>query len=275
MKLKFIPLIKDLYNRYETHDVAALSAQMTYYLILSIFPFLIFIMTVISYTPLTSEDILMNVKPIFATNAFETIEDFVNGVLESNNTTLLSFGMLGTIWSSSSGVMAIINGFNKAYNTPEVRPFWKVRGIAMLYVLGLGTTILLSFIMVVFGHTIGQQLFKLLQSPTNIETVWAWAKYLIPLCIMYMVFTFLFRRIPNHHISFREALPGATFSTLGWVITSILFAYYVNNWGNYTKIYGSIGGIIVLLVWLYISSIITLIGGEINAAIAQMRKNQI
>jgi membrane protein len=272
MKVRFIPLIKQLFVRYDEHEVSALGAQMTYYIVLAFFPFLLFVMTLISYTPITSEDILIHVKPFLATDAYVMIEDFVSGVLDGDNRTVLSFGMIGTIWASSTGVKAIIRGLNKAYDMIENRPFWKVRGIAILLTLGLGAVILISLAMLIFGQMIGDQLFKLLGYPANFKTTWNWGTYLVPLFIMFIVFIFMYRRIPNRQITFREALPGAAFSTLGWVITSILFAYYVNNWGHYTKIYGSIGGIIVLLIWLYISSIITLLGGEVNAALFNIRK---
>lgn len=274
MKFKFIPLLKQLYIRFDEHEVSALGAQMTYYLILAFFPFLLFVMTLISYTPITSADILVHVKPLLATDAYVMIEDFVSGVLDGDNKTVLSFGMIGTIWASSTGVKAIIRGLNKAYDTIENRPFWKVRGFAILLTLGLGAVILISLAMLIFGQMIGERLLKLLGNPTNFKATWDLGTYIVPLFIMFIVFIFMYRRIPNHFISFREALPGAAFSTLGWVITSVLFAYYVNNWGHYTKVYGSIGGIIVLLIWLYISSIITLLGGEVNAILAIVRKEK-
>ena len=271
MKIKFIPLLKELYIRFENHELSALGAQMTYYLILSMFPFLIFMMTLISYTPVTSEDILRHVEPLLATNAYLMIEGFLNEMLSANTKTLLSFGMLGTIWASSTGVKAVIRGLNKAYDTEEKRPFWKIRGIAILLTLGLGAVILISLAMLIFGQMIGDKLFKFFQYPAHFRSTWDLGTNLIPLLILFTVFIFIYRRIPIQYVSFREAIPGATFSTLGWVITSILFAYYVNNFANYTKIYDSIGGIIVLLIWLYISSIITLFGGEINAALSKLR----
>jgi membrane protein len=92
---------------------------------------------------------------------------------------------------------------------------------------------------------------------------------------MFIVFIFLYQIAPNRRLSIRDVIPGALFTSLGWIVTSVLFAFYVNHWGTYTKIYGSIGGIIVLLIWLNISSIIILLGGEINATLSFIREGKI
>lgn len=273
MKIKFFPLMKQLFRRFSNDEVSALGAQMTYYLILAFFPFLIFIMTVISYTSVTSGDILSSLKPILAHDTYQLIEDFINGFLAADNITFLSIGMIGTIWASSSGVKAIIRGLNKAYNITEDRPFWKVRGISILFTIALGIIILISFATLIFGKMIGEQLFKLLHFPDNFDAVWNVVQYIIPLTVMFIVFEVVYCQIPNRYLTYREVIPGSLVATFGWVIISIIFAFYVNNWGNYTKVYGSIGGIIILLIWLYISSIIILLGGEINATLSYLRNN--
>lgn len=264
--------MKELYRRYQEDEVSALGAQMTYYLILAFFPFLIFIMTIVSYTSVTAEDILVNLSPLLANNTYSLLNDFFDEILVTGNTTLLSFGMIGTIWASSTGVMAIIKGLNKAYEEKENRPFWKVRGISILLTLAISMLILFSFVLLIFGEEVGERLFELLHFPSNFDTLWNFAKYGIPLASMFIVFLFLYQIGPNKRLSKREVVPGSLFSTLGWIITSILFAFYVNNWGNYTIMYGSIGGIIVLLIWLYMSSIIILLGGEINATLEANRR---
>jgi membrane protein len=269
MKIKIFPFIDQLYCRFQDDDVSALGAQLTYYLILAFFPFLILLMTIISYTPVTSEDILKGVSPVLSNATYKIIEDFVNEILASGSRTLLSIGMIGTIWAASNGVMAIVKGLNKAYDEEENRPFWKLSGIAILFTLALGFMILLSFALLVFGKKVGEQLFE--HFPNNFDIIWNFIKYGIPLATMLFVFVFLYVLAPNRRLSVREVIPGAIFSTAGWVIISILFAFYVNRWDTYTRSYGSIGGIIVLLIWLYFSSVIILLGGQINATLSFLR----
>jgi membrane protein len=271
MKKKLFSFVEQIYCRFQDDEVSALGAQMTYYLILAFFPFLIFLLTILGYTNVTTNDILENISPLLPKNSYTMIHDFVTEILLTGNKTLLSIGMIGTIWASSSGVMAIIKGLNKAYDEAEDRAFWKIRGIALLFTLALGIVILIAFVLLIFGKIIGEHIFNRLSFPENFDTIWGFIKYGIPLTAMFIVFVFLYRSTPNRRLSYREVIPGSIFSTIGWVVTSILFAFYVNHWDSYTKTYGSIGGIIVLLIWLYISSIIILLGGEINAALYFIR----
>jgi membrane protein len=271
MKKRIFAFAEQMYCRYQDDEVGALGAQMTYYLILAFFPFLIFLMTIVSYTSVTTSDILANFSTIVARDTYTVIEDFINEILITKSTTLLSFGMIGTLWAASSGVMAIMKGLNKAYDEEEDRPFWKVRGISFLFTLAIGIVLLLSFVLLIFGKGIGEHVFKWLHFPDNFDTIWNLIKFFIPLITLFIVFIFLYQVTPNRRLTFKEVIPGSLFSTLGWIVTSVLFAFYVNHWGTYTKTYGSIGGVIVLLIWLYISSIIMLLGGEINATLAFFR----
>lgn len=271
MRKRAFLFMEQMYCRYQDDEVGALGAQMTYYLILAFFPFLIFLMTIVSYTSVTASDILSNFSNIVARDTFTVIQSFIEGVLESKNTTLLSFGMVGTLWAASAGVMAIIKALNKAYDEAEDRPFWKVRGISLLFTLAMGIVFLLAFVLLIFGQGISEHVFRWLQFPDNFDMLWNLFKFFIPLITMFIVFIFLYQITPNRRLKLKEVVPGALFSTLGWIAISALFAFYVNHWGNYTKTYGSIGGVIILLIWLYISSIIILLGGEINATLAFLR----
>jgi membrane protein len=268
---KVFRFVDQLYCRYQDDEVGALGAQMTYYLILAFFPFLIFLMTMMSLTSVTTADILQSIRPMVAHETYTVIEGFINEVLKTGNKTLLSFGMIGTLWASSSGVMAIIRALNKAYDEAENRPFWKVYGISLLFTIALGIVILLAFVLLIFGQGIGEHVFRWLHFPDSFDTIWNFIKFTIPLIMMFIVFIFLYQILPNRRLTVREVIPGSLFSSLGWIVTSVLFAFYVNHFGHYTKTYGSIGGVIVLLIWLYLSSIIILLGGEINATLAFLR----
>ncbi|MBC8080547.1 MAG: YihY/virulence factor BrkB family protein [Gorillibacterium sp.] len=257
--------VRVLYSRYKQDDVPARSAQLTYYLILSSFPFLIFLLALASFTSLTPDQVLMEIAKIIPNSSNEMILGVLKETQDVRSQTLLSVGVLGAIWSASKGVDAIMRALNKAYDEEENRPFWQVKGLSILFTLVIAGSILLTFFMLVFGKWIGQRIFLLFRVPGYFDEVWQVAQYGLPLMIMAVVFSFLYKYIPNCPLKFKEVMPGAIFATLGWILTSILFSFYVNNFGNYSKSYGSIGGIIVLLIWLYLSSIIILLGGEINA----------
>ncbi|MBJ6362011.1 YihY/virulence factor BrkB family protein [Paenibacillus sp. GCM10012307] len=272
---KTLRLLNCLIHRFNDDEVPALGAQLTYYLILSFFPFLIFVISMIGYVSFSPEDLMADFFTVIPDEAEKIVEGIIIEVTSSSSGTLLSFGMLATIWAASNGINAMIKGLNKAYDEEENRPFWKVRGISILATLVLAIVILVAMLMLIFGKSIGQYLFVAAAFPTDFERIWGIVKYLIPLSIMLCVFMLLYRIAPNRKLTFKEVLPGSLFTTLGWIGTSILFSFYVNQFGSYTKIYGSLGGVIVLLIWLYISSIIILMGGEINAALAFEREGKL
>ncbi|MNI49613.1 hypothetical protein D3C73_1042290 [compost metagenome] len=127
--------------------------------------------------------------------------------------------------------------------------------------------ITICFFMLIFGKLIGATLYKFVMLPGSFDEIWSIAQYFIPLIVLFVVFAAVYMYMPNLRLKLKEVIPGAAFTTLGWVITSLLFSFYVNQFGNYSKTYGSIGGMIVLLIWLYLSSIIIVLGGEINATL--------
>ncbi|AIQ68287.1 YihY/virulence factor BrkB family protein [Paenibacillus graminis] len=256
---------KQLYQKIKLDDVQGISAQLTYYLILSLFPFLIFIMTLIGYAHISVEDKIRDLEQIMPAEAISIIEEILKDVADGRSQALLSFGMLATLWAASKGINAIIKGLNRAYDIEESRVFWKIRGIAFLATLFIGFVVLLSILLLVLGTWLKTQVFLLLDLPYGFQKIWDLLQYAVPLFVMFLVFTLLYWIAPSRRLTLKEVMPGAMFATLGWIITSILFSVYVNQFSNFTETYGSLGGVMVLLIWLYISSIIILAGGEINA----------
>ncbi|MNC03819.1 hypothetical protein D3C75_512430 [compost metagenome] len=256
---------KELFTKIKNDDVQGISAQLTYYLILSLFPFLIFIMTLIGYAHIPLEDKIQQLEGIMPAEAYSIIEEILQDVSEGRSQTLLSFGMLATLWAASKGVNAIIKGLNRAYDIDESRAFWKIRGIAFLATLSIGLVVLLSILLLVFGSWLKTQVFLVADLPYGLNKLWDLLQYAVPLFVMFVVFTLLYWIAPSRRLRLKEVMPGALFSTLGWIITSVLFSVYVNQFSDFTKTYGSLGGVMILLIWLYISSIIILVGGEINA----------
>jgi membrane protein len=262
------PRVKELLllkERVQENELTALAAQSTYYLVLSFFPFLIFLLTLISYTPLVQEDMLFEIRPFVPEETFALIMENIDNMLAARSGALLSSGMLVTIWLASNGMAAMLRGITKAFRDTERRPFWKVRGLAIVFTLAMGFLVILALLLVVFGQVIGEYVIDLLGMPTVFHQVWRYSRLVVALVSMVFVFTLFYRFGPNRKIQLQQSLPGAIFSTLGWLVLSYGFAFYVNNFGNYNVTYGSIAGVVILLVWLYLSSVIILLGGEINA----------
>lgn len=260
--------IKHLLFRLKEDDIAGLSAQCSYFLFLSLFPFVIFLFSLLSFTNIPQSQLMNLVFSFFPTDVAIVTRTIIENVLSTRNATLLTVGALVTIWSSSSGINAVRKGLYKAYRKFEDRPIWQVIVVNLISTIGLALILFITIIFLVSGEVIGEQVFKLLSISSSFEIVWNLIRLLIPLITMAAVFTILYMLIPYRKVRIIEILPGTIFTMVGWVTISLLFSFFVNNFTNYANVYGSISGIILLLVWLNLSCLFLLLGGEINASVA-------
>jgi len=269
---KWLTLLNDLYCRFQDDGIPALGSQIAYSLILSFFPFVLTLLTLISYTPITGEEVLADIAPFLPAEAYETVKRIIDETLVRRSGLSLVLFLAFALHIASNGVMAMIRGLNKAYDIEETRSWFRIKFIASLYVTALIMIMVLSFAMLVFGEILGNYLLKNSGLSEGFHSAWNLIRYIIPLGSMTLVFMLLYSATPGRPIPLKGVIPGAVFSTLGWSILSLAFSYYVNHFVNFSPIYGSLGGMIALLIWLYWSSVIILLGGEINAALYFIRK---
>ncbi|WP_298841562.1 YihY/virulence factor BrkB family protein [Clostridium sp.] len=258
---------KELFSRIIDDDITALAGQLAYDLLLSFFPFLLLLLTMISYSDLKSTDILVYVQQIMPASTVDLIYTTIKNA-SSSTSHLVSLSIVGIVWSGSSGFRAVIKGLNKAYDEEETRPYWKTIVISVLFMLSLAFAIVASVALVVFGQMIGRTIASRLNLSSAFILNWDIIRYLVSVVGMAITFAALYHFTPCRRLTWKEVIPGAVISTLCWLVASLGFAYYVNNFNNYSVLYGGIGAVIVLMLWLYITSIIILLGGEINALLA-------
>ncbi len=270
---KWIIFIEQLLYRFEEDDVTAIGAQLAYYLILAIFPFIIFFLSILQFTPLADANILQKLLSPLPGESRDLFYDLISNIIKGGSIGLLSFGAIGSIWSSSNGVMALMKAVNRALDLEEDRPYLKLKGLSILFTIGLFLILIVAFTILIFGEVIFDLIFVSYTWPTVV--IWKILKLLIPLSFMVLVFTILYKYSPSVKkdikIKFSESLPGAIFTSLVWIILSIAFSFYVSNFGSYSKTYGSLGGVIVFLIWLYMSSIVIVLGAEVNATLLSMK----
>lgn len=267
-KLKASILFKyteQLVFRYKDDDLSTMSAAITYYLILAFFPFLLFLINMISFTPLSNDILITNFNQFLPNETGILVKNVVVQTLQAKSKTLLFLGMIGSLWAASSGISAITKGLNKAYDIEENRNFIKLNSISLISTIGVSLMIIFSFVMIVFGKPIGTYVFGLIGATAVFNIIWLFLRYFIPLALMFVTFSLIYGYVPNRRLKYNNIIVGTIFTTLGWIFTSVLFSFYVNNFANYEKVYGSLGGVIALISWLYISTLIILIGGELNA----------
>lgn len=261
-------ILKDLIYRIKDDEVQALAAQFTYYFILSFFPFLIFLITLISYTPLTSEQALRDLAEIMPADVYRLVHKTISQIIDANRLSALSFGAAATLWAATNGVVGVITGLNKAYDVHESRSFIKVRVISVIFTLLLASLMILSMVTLILGEVIGLYFFRHLGLRGSFTEIWNILRYLVSLPAIFIIVLISYRFLPARKLCFKELLPGTVFSTLSLIATSVLFSLYVKHYANFSYMYGSLGGIIILLLWLYYTSLMLLLGGEINAAAA-------
>lgn len=263
-RLTIYQYIRQLIFRYNDDDLAAMSAQVSYYLILAFFPFLFFLINLLSFTPIPNRLLTSNLSLILPQGSALVVNNILVHTLEAKSTTILVLGMLGSLWAASRGMAAIIRGLNHSYGVKENRSFLTLALIALMAVIGLTGIIISSFFMLVLGRIIGSYIFDLVGAKTLFYSVWTFLRYTLSLILMIVTFYLMYRYLPNRRLNFNHIIVGTLFTTFGWILGSLVFSYYINHFGSYELIYGSLGGVFALIVWLYISTLIFLLGAELN-----------
>lgn len=264
-----ISLIKHtMYN-----DITGLAAQLAYFFLLSLFPLLLFIVTLLPYLPINTDDILNVLRNFAPEQTLAMIETNLNDILNNRRTSLLSLGIIATLWSASKGMNAIIKAMNRAYEVQETRSFIVARAMSILLTIAMIFIFLLALVLPVFGKYIGYYLFYVFGISEQFARVWTALRWIISPVILFIVFVGIYYFAPNKKIKCMTVFPGAFIATIGWALVSFAFSFYVSNFGHYSATYGSLGGIIILMLWFYISGIILIIGGEINALLTAKDKD--
>ena len=267
--LSWTELAKRTYRELMADNCFGLAAQLAYYFFLALFPALLFIVALISFVPV--EGLLTSITDMLARVAPGEVLTLVQGqivrIAQDKSGGLLTLGMIGTIWSTSSGVNAIIDTLNQAYDIQESRPFWKVKGIALGLTVALALFIVISFALVLVGPTLAENVAVWLHLGPVFEWTWKIVQWPIVFALIAFAMAIIYYYAPDAQQDWVWITPGSVFSTVLWLIISLGFKLYVSHFGSYNATYGAIGGVIVTLIWLYASALAVLVGAELNAEI--------
>lgn len=242
---------------------------------LALFPAVIFLFTLIAYIPVEhfQDQLLDMIKNIMPTNAYEATRSTIVDIVKHQRGGLLSFGVVLALYFSTNGVNAIIEGFNKSYHSVETRSFLKQRIIALILTIILCFLVMFSISLMIFSETVldymvsfgivrDRFIYVLLQS----------GKWIIILSQFFFGISFIYYLGPSRKMKWRFFSAGSILATLLCIIVSLGFTYFVNHFGQYNKLYGSIGTLIVVLLWIYFNSINLLLGFELNASVELANK---
>ena len=250
-------------------NLFGMSAQLAYYFFFSLFPALLVLIAIASYFPVqTLVDQVVNSMSGFAPpDVIRIITEQIRKIGDSNAGGLLTLGVLTAIWSSSSAMSAIINTLNAAYDIDEGRPWWKVQLTAILLTLGVALFILISFALIIVGPTMATKVADWMHLGAAFEWTWKIAQWPVVYAFACTGIALVYYFAPDAEQDWVWLTPGSIFATTLWLAASLAFKYYVVNITDYAATYGALGGVMVLMLWFYISGAVILLGAEMNAEI--------
>jgi len=270
VKLSWREILERTFNEAIWKDnCLALAAQLAYYFFFALFPTLLFLVALASYFPVTTliDDMFRPLGGFMPPEALTLITDQLTKISDSEDTGLMTLGMLLAVSSSSAAMTAIIDTLNRAYGIDESRPWWRVRLTAIALTIGVSLFILISFALVIVGPTVATRLAAEWQLGAAFEWTWKILQWPVVFALVSLGIALIYYFAPDADQDWTWLTPGSLAATILWLIASLGFKYYVANWGNYTETYGLIGAVMILLLWFYISGLVILLGAEMNAEI--------
>jgi membrane protein len=246
-----------------------MAAQLAYYFFFALFPALLMLIAIASYFPYQTlvNDLFSTLGGFAPPEALTIITEQLGKIANGDQGGLFTIGMLTTIWSTSAAMTAIIDTLNAAYDIQEGRPWWKVRLTAIALTLGVAVFILISFALVLAGPTLAEMVADRFYLGAAFEWTWKILQWPLVFALVSSAIAIVYYFAPDAEQDWVWLTPGSLFATTLWLLASLGFKYYVANMTNYAETYGAIGGVMILMLWFYISGLVILIGAEMNAEI--------
>ncbi len=249
------------------------AAALTYYSVLSIFPALLVLVSLLGLAGTSARPLIANLSHALPGNVRTIVLTAVTHLQHSAGAAgaLAVVGIVLGLWSASGYVAAFMRAANAVYDVPEGRPFWKTVPTRLGITLAVLVLLVASAIIVVVTGGLARHAGQILGVGPAAVTVWDIAKWPVLLIFVMLMFGILFWASPNVRHGLRWVSPGAAVAVVGWLVASGLFALYIANFGHYNKIYGSLAGVIIFLIWLWVSNLAILLGAEFNAELERGR----
>ena len=262
-------LFKRTFNETIADDVLNLAAQQAYYFFFALFPALLALISMASFFPIhnLTDELAAYLGRVAPPDVVTIIKDQLLKIAQDNAGGLLTLAFIFTLWSSSGAVVSMCSTLNAAYDITEGRPWWKVRLVAIGLTVGLAIFVLLSMTLIIGGPSIAELITDRMGLGAAFEWTWKIAQWPIVFVLVATALAMLYYFAPDAEQDWVWITPGSILATTLWVLISLGFKYYISTFGNYTETYGLIGGVMVLMLWFYLSGIAILVGAELNAEI--------
>ena len=261
---------KKLWTRLSEHDVFDRAAQLSYYFLLALFPLLLFMMTMLGYFAGESVQVrnklISYLARVMPGSAIELVQTTLNEITQARSGSKLSIGLLAALWAASNGMGAISDTLNAAYGVEETRSWWWIRLTAILLTIALSILIIAALVIVLYGGSIGERLAAHYGFGAAFTVVWKVLQWPIALFFLLVTFTMIYHFGPNvRPKKCKWWAWGTLIAIILWLLFSFGFRLYLHFFNSYGVTYGSLGALIILMLWFYFTGVAILIGGEINS----------
>jgi len=272
IKRSLVTIYNDVYDEH----LFVFAAGLSYYLVLSLFPLLVSVASLLGYVPIPHlfEGLLSLMARLVPGDGMSLVRNIVSGV-GRKHAHFLTFGLVFTIWTASSGFAAIVDGLNVVYRVREIRPVWKTRPIALGLTLLAGSLLLVAVGLMVEGTYFGIWFTAKFGLAPALLAPWQYFRWVIVIALAVLALELLFHFGPNVKQRFRESLAGAVIAVVTWIGLSYLLASYLRHTDSLDKTYGPLGAAVGLYIWFYLSGFAILVGGEINFLLGELRARRL
>lgn len=257
-------------------EVTDRAAALSYYFLFALFPALLFLTALLGYLPMEGlqDRLLAYARDVLPPDAASTLERTLDEIVSVRRGGLVSLGVLVALWASSNGMVSVMNTMNKVYDATERRSWWRRRALAVLLTLGFSAFIIAALVLMVFGPVIGAGVANRFGLGELFTTVWNVVSIPIVIACALIGIQLVYYLAPATERHWRWITPGAAVALAAWLVMSFGLRVWVSHFANYSATYGSIGGVILLMLWLYLTSVVLLVGAEIDAEIEAASRRQ-
>ena len=267
-------LIRVFTAKLRDDSVSAFAAQAAFFIILSFFPFVMFLLTLLNYLPISVADLEIFSSSLFPESVSSILHTILSELIEKSSGTILSATVIAALWSASRGMLALVRGLNAVYGHKETRNYFLIRGVSMLYTLVFAALLIAALVLLVFGNQFYQLIITRLPLLGDLALLIISLRSLVTMAVLTLFFLLMYLIIPNRKSSTLRELPGAILTAGGWLLFSFLFSYYIDHMGTFSYTYGSLTALAVCMLWLYFCMYILFIGAEVNMILSHPRIRQ-
>lgn len=260
-----------------SHHTGAYAAQAAYFFVLSLIPIILLLLTMVQFTPVTRQDVMAAVTQVFPTSVEGLISSIVDQVYRQSST-IIPVTIIVALWSAGKGVLAMTSGMNLIYENTETRNYFYLRLRASFYTVIFILAIVLSLSLSVFGNSISIIVYKHMPVLTTIMDFLIRIRTLLTLVVLTLFWDMVYKYLPNRtnlsKTTMKQQLPGAVFTSCGWLLISFIFSVYLDIFTGFSSMYGSLTTIILIMLWLYVCMYVILLGGELNALLEGLEERR-